>query len=297
MPTEPLFSRSSLTRSGCVGSLDHLDPDADPTFMKRFTYIYSLTYFFAFCSLSSAADPAWWASRGVTGGSPARNLSPAVIGQAKHVVKQALAELKTRLPGPAYSALEAEVTGIVTLTPLPTTSAQFEHQRKVLLVGQLKALAAPFYRHLYSINPMWLERQLIENHTNTSDPSNYFPWTITTSDDVNKAAATVGQIKSVFALRFSEDTDGNLLPDFWEYQYFGGIGNSASADSDADGLTNAQESALGTNPFLADSDGDHVNDNLDTYPLNPALWTSPPNADVTAPQIILSSPENAIPLP
>jgi large repetitive protein len=37
----------------------------------------------------------------------------------------------------------------------------------------------------------------------------------------------------------------------------------AAADDDGDGLTNAQELALGTNPFNRDSDGDGVDDNVE----------------------------------
>ena len=44
------------------------------------------------------------------------------------------------------------------------------------------------------------------------------------------------------------DADKNGLPDAWELKYFGQLGNSASADSDGDGATNAQEAAAGTDP-------------------------------------------------
>jgi subtilisin family serine protease len=49
------------------------------------------------------------------------------------------------------------------------------------------------------------------------------------------------------------DTDSNGLPDWWEIQYFGAIGQSPSADPDGDGFTNYQEFMLGTNPKLAGS--------------------------------------------
>jgi regulation of enolase protein 1 (concanavalin A-like superfamily) len=52
-----------------------------------------------------------------------------------------------------------------------------------------------------------------------------------------------------------EDTDGNGLPDAWEQTYFGQLGVSPSADPDADGLTNAQEWELGTNPTTATLSG------------------------------------------
>lgn len=49
------------------------------------------------------------------------------------------------------------------------------------------------------------------------------------------------------------DTDADGLPDDWEEFYFGNLAASASDDSDADGLDNADELIAGTNPLLAAS--------------------------------------------
>ena len=46
------------------------------------------------------------------------------------------------------------------------------------------------------------------------------------------------------------------------------IGNNADPDDDNDGLTDIEEAALGTNPLLADTDGDTVNDKMDAFPLD-----------------------------
>jgi len=44
------------------------------------------------------------------------------------------------------------------------------------------------------------------------------------------------------------DSDENDLPDWWELKYFGDLGNVSGADSDGDGLTNAQELTQGSEP-------------------------------------------------
>ena len=66
------------------------------------------------------------------------------------------------------------------------------------------------------------------------------------------------------------DTDGDGFPDGWEYAYGlnplvdnaadGDPRTDADADPDRDGLTNAQEAALGINPFQPDTDGDGLDD-------------------------------------
>ena len=66
------------------------------------------------------------------------------------------------------------------------------------------------------------------------------------------------------------DTDSDGFPDGWEYEYGlnplvdnaadGDPRTDADADPDRDGLTNAQEAALGINPFQPDTDGDGMDD-------------------------------------
>ena len=68
-------------------------------------------------------------------------------------------------------------------------------------------------------------------------------------------------------------------------------------DIDGDGLSNAAELVLGTNPFAADSDGDNTNDANDAFPLDPHLDSLPVNGgDTAAPSISLLTPANAIAL-
>jgi len=56
------------------------------------------------------------------------------------------------------------------------------------------------------------------------------------------------------------DADGDGLDDSWEQANFGNLDQNGAGDFDTDGLTNQQELAQGTDPKLADSDGDGLND-------------------------------------
>jgi hypothetical protein len=133
----------------------------------------------------------------------------------------------------------------------------------------------------------------------------YYPWNPSTPSAINRAPATLGQLKAVFALRFDSlhlgppivDTDGDGMDDKWEALYFGDLSQTATGDLDSDGLNNANEVGLGTNPLLADSDGDQVNDFLDFFPLDETRSNAPvgQSGDNTAPTIILIEPLGAIP--
>jgi hypothetical protein len=58
-----------------------------------------------------------------------------------------------------------------------------------------------------------------------------------------------------------QDDDQDGLPDDWEIGHFGNLGQGANDDTaDHDGLTNAQEYALGTDPTKEDTDGDGFSD-------------------------------------
>jgi subtilisin family serine protease len=49
------------------------------------------------------------------------------------------------------------------------------------------------------------------------------------------------------------DSDANVLPDWWEQDYFGHLGVATNADADADGFSNRAEFIAGTNPTNASS--------------------------------------------
>jgi hypothetical protein len=68
------------------------------------------------------------------------------------------------------------------------------------------------------------------------------------------------EISSNYLSAMTQDNDGNGLPDFWEWQYFGCGGIEPNADMDGDGVSNLQEYQNGTNPIRADTDYDGRSD-------------------------------------
>lgn len=231
-----------------------------------------------------AADPQWWADQGVKSGSQASNLSPATIGQAKHMVKMALAELEPpKLPQATYNAIQSDLAAIVDLTP-PQNQAGFDDQRKVLLNGQLKALAKPFYDRLRSLNPAWIEEQMslhgLQRIEPGSNPYSFspYPWSVVADDDSNLSPATLGQLKAVFSIDFS----------LW--------GVVQNPDSDSDGISDVVEEASGTSPVLLDTDGDGHFDPVDAFPLDPTKWDplSSVSGDTAPPLVALETPKSAV---
>lgn len=66
----------------------------------------------------------------------------------------------------------------------------------------------------------------------------------------------------------NSDTDADGMSDYWELEKLGTIATTADGDPDADGQTNIQEDQDGTDPMLADTDGDSVPDGDDTNPID-----------------------------
>ncbi|MFT3866939.1 MAG: HYR domain-containing protein [Nibricoccus sp.] len=88
-------------------------------------------------------------------------------------------------------------------------------------------------------------------------------------DDTNGQLAFASWRPTRAAIRLTAsaiDADQDGMDDVWELQYFGDLGHSGNADADGDGLTDIQEFVLGTNPTLADGDGDLLTDFVDAHP-------------------------------
>lgn len=208
----------------------------------------------------AAEPPDWWTetSAPALSSAAANNLGVASTGQAKWIVLRALAKLQT-IDATAATEIHSRLT-----QPQPKVGGgyypavlNFDNgsssvdgwnsiQRSVLMVGQLKAMAKPFYDELQGKDSVWLASQLTQNETkDLAAPGNYYPWSDTTADDENKAPATVGQLKAVLSLRF---------------ETLAATPGDGALDADLDGLTNLQEYNNGTNPWLSDTDGDGMSD-------------------------------------
>ncbi|BCU78019.1 hypothetical protein [Luteolibacter sp. LG18] len=236
---------------------------------SRFTFFRSLTLRAASIGvlmpamLATAAPPAWWSQGTQPAIDPAAtpaNKSVANVGQAKWMANRALAALQAQRPDLA-ALVDAQLTGTGKPVPswaAPATQAEKDALKAPLLLGQLKALSAPFYDALHADAPAWLAAEMTANGIPAT--GGHHPWTDTTEDDTNKAPATLGQLKAVFSLRFetlpAADTDGDLIPNSWEIAH--GLnpgGNDASGDPDGDGISNLIEYLIGTDPQSTSTGG------------------------------------------
>ena len=192
---------------------------------------------------AAAAPPAWWTSRGVLTTNAPNDYAPATAGQLKHTASMAKEELDNSLPGGAGTGVAARVS-----------SFQNSNNYVALNLGQVKFVAQPFYDRLI-----------------TAGVVTGYPWTVTVTDDLDFAAANLGQVKNVFS--FDPDGDGDGLLDWWEMLHFGNLNHSASVDDDLDGLTNAQEFAAGTDPTAPDTDADGLSDGWEVSAgLDPTIY-------------------------
>lgn len=204
-------------------------------------------------SVALGQEPTWWSERDVLiPGKPASDYRVANQGQVKHMAVKAYEEFDAKWPDPAN-------TNILSLISAFPMGGNYRPAN----LGMLKHTAQPFYDRLIAAGY-------------AAD----YPWSGGTPSDY--AAANLGQLKNLFSFdldAFDADADG--LPDWWEKLYFGAItGAVASADTDADGLTNLEEYMYRTNPLKEDTSGDGIPDGWAVqYGFDPLDWIADQDAN------------------
>ena len=170
--------------------------------------------------VAAYAPPTWW-SQGSTNifvaGAAANNYGPVNLGQLKHVATQAKKHLDVALPasggaGPEVNAMVAAFTNDPGTPTAPGTNFS------PVNLGQLKAVAKPFYDRLIAIG--YDTKANLTAHRSPSDPNpwpNNYPWDNDNRVNVseNYVPANLGQLKFVFSFEVL-DSDGDGIPDFWE---------------------------------------------------------------------------------
>lgn len=199
-----------------------------------------------------AAPPGWWSEEGtriIEEEGEENNYAPANLGQLKHVAKMAKGHLDAKLVGGSGTAIGGLVAGFESGTSPEEILANYAP----LNIGQLKAVAKPFYDRLhsagYDTKANLIAHGFPDKWSGTAAWSGYYPWNPSTPVSENYAPANIGQLKLVFSFDLG-DFDGDLsgLPDWWEELYFEELGQDPEADPDGDGLTNLEEYEQNSDP-------------------------------------------------
>ncbi len=205
----------------------------------------------------SAAPPSWWsndvaATRILQGNGVADNYAPANLGQLKWVAAQAKKHLDAELSaiggaGPTINDLVASFTPFGGHTP-ESRAANYAPAN----LGQLKAVAKPFYDRLISIG--YDTQQNLIDHGATGWSFEY-PWNPATAVAENYAPANLGQLKWVFSFSVDGydtdyiDADEDGMFDWWEVTNgLNPYDDDAFADEDGDGWANWDEHYWGSDP-------------------------------------------------
>ncbi|MDB4630691.1 lamin tail domain-containing protein, partial [Akkermansiaceae bacterium] len=101
-----------------------------------------------------------------------------------------------------------------------------------------------------------------------------FPGGTILSARVRSTDAAGAFAEKAFQIEVVNDSDADGLDDSWELTYFPNLATATgSGNNDSDSLTNLQEQSAGTNPTLADTDGDTLDDDdeINVHGTNPLL--------------------------
>jgi hypothetical protein len=145
-----------------------------------------------------ANPPEWWLRHQVLApGVEASDYAVVNQGQLKNIAAKAVEAMNERLPGGAGTTLNDMVAAWKS-APQPGVVRQ---DYAAVNIGQLKAVALPFYQRLESAG--------------FAQPGSY-AWAQSNADSY--AAANIGQVKHLFDfyLPSGADSDGDYIPDTWE---------------------------------------------------------------------------------
>lgn len=207
-------------------------------------------------------EPDWWSLQGVTNENEKNNNALANIGQAKNMVRGALSGLEAAGRVDLKDSIEPQVLTLIPSgetfdAPANPSNTWYAEQHRLLVTGQLKALAKPFYDEFQGTTALqtWIADEMALYGTATAG---IYPWTDQTDDDEHLAPATIAQLKACFAFGFegipavNADVDGDGYPDDWELLHFGDLTTlelaDAADDLDGDGIQNSFEAQLRTDP-------------------------------------------------
>ena len=154
----------------------------------------TVSYVLSFLTNANAAEPQWWDSWGVIATSngvrvAASDYAPITQGQLKRIAYGAAGEMG-RLPGHAGSVID----GLIDAWRNAETAGAGNYYVAVN-VGQLKAVALPFYNRL-------IEAQLTSGR----------PWEVSVTVPSDYAMATIGQAKRLFSFPIPIFVNPQLLP-------------------------------------------------------------------------------------
>lgn len=195
-----------------------------------------------------ADAPSWWSGRGVlktdTAGTPvaAVDFAPANQGQLKEFAIAAYEEFLAAIPAglggigdivppvagnpadkgsPGWRIRHMVGQWVVLNADGTVQRTNDAAHRRVLApgaagqrdfaainLGQIKAVAAPFYDRL---DELYWKYNRASRETSQIDPAWAKPWTGLPEDANDHAMATLGQLKNVFAIRLDSDGDGDGL--------------------------------------------------------------------------------------
>lgn len=204
----------------------------------------SLIYLFLVtgAELTLFADPAWWSvdDYKLVDSNQTSNDSALVLqGQTKQAYYAAKEYFNDEFI--QFGGAGVAVEDLFTSSIFTNTSNDFAPT----LNGQLKYMASPFYLRL---NELGIPLSMVGLSDLTTE---VFPWSETTTDDVDMAPALIGQVKYVFSFDLSLSQDGDSIPDWWEYKFgldpLSQVDNSIT-DADGDFRNDATEYAEKTDP-------------------------------------------------